>query len=136
MSEELIPIGTIRSPYKSKEDAPRQGFLLDSESEIEVYEDYEQGLDGIEEYARLMVLYRFHRSRGYSLMARPPGAGGYRGVFASRSPNRPNGIGVCIVDLIGRKGRFLTVKGLDALDGTPLLDIKPHIEATDKLPGM
>ncbi len=136
MSAELVPIGIIHSPYNSQSDAPRQGFLSAKESDIEVYEEYGQGLEGIEQYARLLVLYRFHRSRKYSLMVKPPGADSFRGVFASRSPNRPNGIGVCIVELIGRKGRLLKVRGLDALEGTPLLDIKPHIEADDNLPGI
>ena len=135
MADELIPIGIIHSPYSSRDQAPRQGFLSDQESDIEVYEQYEEGLDGIENHPRLLILYRFHRSRAFSLKVKPPGADSYRGVFASRSPNRPNGIAACIVKLIERQGRNLRVRGLDALDGSPLLDIKPHVEPGDRLPG-
>lgn len=127
------PIGIIRSPYKSDGDAPRQGRFTMDISDIEVFPQYEEGLRGIEGYSHLIVLYWFDRARRDKLLAKPPHTDEELGVFATRSPNRPNPIGFCVVDLIERNGRNLKVSGLDALDGSPLIDIKPYSPAIDSI---
>jgi formylmethanofuran dehydrogenase subunit E len=123
---ELHPIGTIHSPYRKRGDAPRQGRLSGTESTIEVFPEYAEGLQDIELNAHLITLYWFDRSDRTLLKATPPGSGLEHGVFATRSPERPNPIGFAVVDLIRRDGTQLVVRGLDAFDGTPLLDLKPY----------
>lgn len=123
---ELTPVGVIRSPYRKRGDAPRQGRLSDAESTIEIYPAYAEGLQDIEKNAHLIALYWFDRSDRSLLKATPPGSGVEHGVFATRSPERPNPIGFAVVDLIRRDGNRLVVRGLDAFDGTPLLDLKPY----------
>ncbi len=121
----MIPVGVIHSPYSSPEEAPRQGVLSGEESEIEIFEEYAEALEGVEELHHLVVLYWFDRGRRDLLKATPPGEVRERGVFATRSPHRPNPIALCVVEVLERKGRRLRVRGLDALDGSPLLDLKP-----------
>jgi tRNA (adenine37-N6)-methyltransferase len=128
---EVRPIGIIRSPYLRRNDAPRQGRLSDRESTIEVFPASAAGLQDIEHHPHLIVLYWLDRSDRDTLKATPPGTGTEHGVFATRSPDRPNPIAVAVVDLIRRDGNRLVVRGLDALDGTPLLDLKPYSAATD-----
>lgn len=128
---EVIPIGIVRSPYKTRNDAPRQGKNDPVMSTIEVFPEYEPGLAGISEYNRIVILSWFDQSRRDLLWVDKPGRGFSRGVFATRSPDRPNPIGLTTVDLVGQKGRILHVRGLDALDGTPVLDIKPLVSDTD-----
>ena len=119
-------IGVVSSPYKVQADAPRQGRPAPVRSSIEIYPEYEGGLDGLSDYGQLFILSWFDRSRRDQLRVERPGRGGARGVFATRSPNRPNPIGLTLVDLLEINGRILCVRGLDALDGTPILDIKPY----------
>jgi tRNA (adenine37-N6)-methyltransferase len=130
-STKLKPIGVIRSPYIWRGDAPRQGRLSDKESAIEVLPAYAEGLHDVEHHPHLIVLYWLDRADRDTLKATPPGTRTEHGVFATRSPDRPNPIGFAVVDLIRRDGTRLVVRGLDALDGTPLLDIKPYSSATD-----
>ncbi len=120
------PIGIVSSPYKMPGDAPRQGRLAPVESRIEIYPEYEGGLSGLLDYDKLFIFCWFDRSRRDQLRVERPGRGGARGVFATRSPDRPNPIGLTLVDLLEINGRILRVRGLDALDGTPILDIKPY----------
>jgi len=127
----LRPIGIIRSPYLRRGDAPRQGRFSDKESAIEVLPAYMEGLGDVELHPHLIVLYWLDRADRDTLRATPPGTSTEHGVFATRSPDRPNPIGFAVVDLIRREGTRLVVRGLDALDGTPLLDIKPYSAATD-----
>jgi len=127
MKLQLIPIGVIHSPYKTRSEAPHQGYGSEVISEIEIFEDYEEGATDIENSSQILVVYYFHQSKGYSLMVMTPWDDVRHGVFATRSPDRPNPLGVCTAKLISRNGRFLTVSGLDALDGSPLIDIKPLI---------
>jgi tRNA-Thr(GGU) m(6)t(6)A37 methyltransferase TsaA len=120
----LSPIGIVRSPFKSAEDVPRDcGSIV---GKIEVFEEYELGLNGIEKVSHLIVLWLFHKSGGYSLRVKPLHHEGIRGVFATRHPNRPNPIGFTVVELVERKRNMLRVRGIDMVEGTPVLDIKPH----------
>ncbi|MGE4375263.1 MAG: tRNA (N6-threonylcarbamoyladenosine(37)-N6)-methyltransferase TrmO [Methanoculleus sp.] len=131
---ECIPIGIVRSPYTEPGDAPRQGRLVDVVAEIHVLDAYVPGLEGVERSSHLIILYWLDRAERGQLYARPPGESRERGVFSTRSPARPNPIGFGVVDLIGREGNVLLVRGLDALDGTPVLDIKPYSPEIDCVP--
>ncbi|NVO67354.1 tRNA (N6-threonylcarbamoyladenosine(37)-N6)-methyltransferase TrmO [Methanofollis tationis] len=133
---ELVQIGVIRSPYKRQGDAPRQGRLADIESEIEVFPEYLDGLADVERCSHLILLYWLDRADRTMLKAIPPGQPAERGVFSTRSPNRPNPIGFGVVDLVAVEGGTLRVRGLDAFDGTPLLDIKPYSSEVDAIPGI
>lgn len=126
MNFTIRPIGYVRSPYKEKKDAPRQGRLSDTVSEIVIGEEYLSGLDDVEKKSHLIVLSWFDRADRTMLRASPPHDPVEHGVFATRSPNRPNPVGFSVVDLIERDGNILRVRGLDALDGTPVVDIKPY----------
>jgi tRNA-Thr(GGU) m(6)t(6)A37 methyltransferase TsaA len=131
---ECIPIGIVRSPYTEPGDAPRQGRLVDTVAEIHVHDACAAGLEGIERSSHLIILYWLDRAERGQLYAKPPGESRERGVFSTRSPARPNPIGFGVVDLIGREGNVLRVRGLDALDGTPVLDIKPYSPEIDCVP--
>lgn len=133
MGFEVIPIGIIRSPYKKDGEAPHQGRFSEEISEIEIFPEFEEGLKDIETCTHLIVLYWFDRARRDKLTAIPPHDKREHGVFATRSPNRPNPIGFSVVKLLEKKGRILKVKWLDALDGTPVLDIKPYSSQIDSV---
>jgi tRNA-Thr(GGU) m(6)t(6)A37 methyltransferase TsaA len=126
MNFEIQPIGYVRSPYKEKEDAPRQGRFSDNTSEIVIDEKYLPGFEDVEKKSHLIVLSWFDRADRTMLKATPPHEKIEHGVFATRSPNRPNPVGLSLVDLLAMKGNVLIVRGLDALDGTPVIDIKPY----------
>jgi tRNA-Thr(GGU) m(6)t(6)A37 methyltransferase TsaA len=119
-------VGVIRTPFVTREMCPRQG---DAENgplcRIEVNPEWEGALDGIERFEVIEVLYWLDRSRRDLVRQSPKSDGRTIGTFALRSPVRPNPIGLSRVRLIGRNGRVLEVRGLDCLDGTPLLDLKP-----------
>ena len=123
----IKPIGIIHSPFKSKQETPIQPFQSKAVGEIEVFKEYEQGLDDIESFSHLILIYKFHRSRGFSLKVKPILDDRLRGLFATRAPRRPNQIGLSVVKLIRRRGNILFVNGIDVIDGTPLLDIKPYL---------
>lgn len=118
------PIGVVENglPYGTPGDTLRA-----SESRILLNPELTQGLQDLEKEPRILIVFHFHHSRDWDLLQHPRGdrSRPARGVFALRSPRRPNGIGVTEVDLIGIKGNVLTVRGLDAVDGTPVLDLKP-----------
>lgn len=124
----LKPIGIIHSPFKTVDQTPRWGTLTDEVGEIEIFPEYEDGLYKIEQYPSIEVLFYFHQSRRDMLRVTPPHDKEERGVFATRAPVRPNPIGLTHMKLIGRKGRFLRVKNIDMLDGTPVIDIKSHTD--------
>lgn len=130
---ELHPIGYVRSPYKARGDAPRQGRLSDIISEIVVEEKYRPALWQIEGRKYLWVLCWFDRADRSVLRATPPGTSAEKGVFAIRSPDRPNPVSLCMVDLIGVKDGVLNVRGLDAFDGTPVIDIKTYSADIDSV---
>jgi tRNA-Thr(GGU) m(6)t(6)A37 methyltransferase TsaA len=125
------PIGIILSPFKSREDIPRgkwndpDGFK-DVLGEVEVFKNFEPGLDDIDGFSHLSLIFVFHESPERNLYAHPPYDGKKRGIFATRSPHRPNPIGMTVVKLEGRERNILKVSGLDMFEGTPVLDIKPY----------
>jgi len=123
----LRSIGTIHSQYKTTKEVRERMKSGDDISEIEVFREFEQGLQDVEGFSHIVVIFWFHRSQRYDLLVKPPGEESIRGVFATRSPRRPCPLGLTVVELVAREGNSLKVKGLDAVDGTPLLDIKPYI---------
>jgi len=134
ISAVLKPIGIIHTPYQRREDIPRQGRLSSEICEIEVFEEYSAGLKDIDQCTHLFVLFWLHLGDRSKLTARPPMDGQEHGVFATRSPNRPNPIALDIVKLLDVNGRRLRVTGMDALNGSALLDIKPYSAGIDSFP--
>jgi tRNA-Thr(GGU) m(6)t(6)A37 methyltransferase TsaA len=128
---ELQPIGYVRSPYETRTGTPRQGRLSDTISEIVIEEKYRPALWQIEGGTHLWVLCWFDRADRSVLRAIPPGTSAEKGVFAIRSPDRPNPVSLCLVDLLGVNDGVLKVRGLDALDGTPVIDIKVYAAGID-----
>jgi tRNA-Thr(GGU) m(6)t(6)A37 methyltransferase TsaA len=120
----LHPVGTVRSPYKTRGDAPRQGWFSDTVSAIVIHEQYRPALAHLEGIRHLWVLCLFDRADRSVLKAVPPGTTAELGVFAIRSPDRPNPVAICMVDLLEVHDGILKVRGLDAFDGTPVIDIK------------
>jgi tRNA-Thr(GGU) m(6)t(6)A37 methyltransferase TsaA len=131
-SLELKPIGIIHSPYKNREEAPYQGHKGEEISQIEIFKEFEEGLRDIEGFSHIIVIYWFHKSQGYHLMVKTPWDDSLHGLFATRSPHRPCPLGLTVVELVAREKNILKVKGLDAIDGTPLLDIKPYVPSIDE----
>jgi len=130
----LTPIGIIRSPFKSPGDAPRQGTSQGAEGTIEVFQEYRDGLHGIDACTHLILVYWMDKARRDVLRATPPSDTVPRGVFSTRSPHRPNPIGLSVVELVAVHELSVRVRGLDAVDGTPVLDIKPYVAALDSVP--
>lgn len=128
---ELTPLGTIRSPFQKPGDCPRQGRFSDAVSVIEVDPAYGDALLGVEVGRRYLVLYEAHLADRSRLQTIPPARKELWGVFASRSPHRPNPINLCIAYLQKREGNTLHVTGLDAVDGSHLIDIKPYAKNID-----
>jgi tRNA-Thr(GGU) m(6)t(6)A37 methyltransferase TsaA len=135
-SLELKPIGIIHSPYKNMGAAPYQGYKSEDISQIEVFKEFEEGLRDIEGFSHIMVVYWFHKSQGYHLLVKTPWDDSLHGLFTTRSPHRPCPLGLTVAELVVREKNILKVKGLDAIDGTPLLDIKPCIPSTDERLGV
>jgi len=132
----IYPIGVIRSPYGPEgKRPPHQGRYSHEVCQIVVDEKFADALKGIENSSHLIVLYWMHKARRDVVASRTPFSDEVFGVFATRSPNRPNPIGICVVELLERKGNVLLVKGLDAFDGTPVVDIKPYSFGIDAVLG-
>jgi tRNA-Thr(GGU) m(6)t(6)A37 methyltransferase TsaA len=125
------PIAFIHSPYHETSAIPKgPGAKHDAEGAIELLREYEPGLADIEGFSHLYVLWEFDRADGFDLTAHPPtDEGRPHGVFSTRSPRRPNPIGLTVVELLSREGPSLRVRGVDMLDGTPVLDIKPYLSS-------
>jgi tRNA (adenine37-N6)-methyltransferase len=119
-------IGRIQTPWPDRDSCPKRGDPAGPICRIEVFEPWCQALAGIEAHARLQVLYWMHQARRDLVLQRPRSAVATLGSFAIRSPVRPNPIAVSLVDLVGRDGAILHVRGLDCLDSTPLIDVKPE----------
>jgi tRNA-Thr(GGU) m(6)t(6)A37 methyltransferase TsaA len=121
-------IGFVKSPYRDPREIPKGcGATHDAEGVLEIRPDLEPGLADIEGFSHLMVVWVFDRSEGFEVSVTPPTDDRPHGVFATRSPRRPNPIGLTVVEVLGREGPALRVRGLDMLDGTPVLDIKPYL---------
>lgn len=121
-------IGYVRSPHRTTGDVPKGlGAEHTAEGVLEIRPELEGGLQDIEGFSHLYVLWEFDRSEGFELVGTPPSDDRPHGVFATRSPRRPNPIGLTVVELLGREGNRLIVRGVDMLDGTPILDIKPYL---------
>ena len=135
MAESFIlrPIGRVRSPFREPADAPHQGRDAGSEAVIEIDDAYADALEGIEECESVVILCWFHRSRRDVLRVHPRGnpENPLRGVFATRSPLRPNPVAVYTAKVLARDGTKLTLLGIDAVDGTPVIDIRPHVHRLD-----
>ncbi|CAG1772876.1 tRNA (adenine(37)-N6)-methyltransferase [uncultured bacterium] len=132
----LKPIGVIRSPFTDVKSMPIQPVSENSAAgRIEIFPEFAAGLTDVEGFSHVILLYHFHRSQTYSLSVTPYLDTEPRGLFATRAPNRPNPIGLSLVRLVRIEGSHLHVENIDVLDGTPLLDIKPHVPEIDCAPG-
>ena len=126
----FTPIGVARSPFTVTGQIPKGPFAEHTaDGVLEIRPDLEAGLADIEGFSHLFVIWAFHRSEGYELVSIPPVDDRPHGVFATRSPRRPNPIALTVVELLGREGPNLRVKGVDMLDGSPILDIKPYLSS-------
>jgi tRNA-Thr(GGU) m(6)t(6)A37 methyltransferase TsaA len=124
----MQPIGYVISPYKDTQEVPKGlGAQHQAEGSLEIRAELEPGLTDIEGFSHLIVIWAFDRAGGFDLVGTPPSDNRPHGVFATRSPRRPNPIGLTVVELLGREGPVLRVRGIDMLDGTPILDIKPYL---------
>jgi tRNA-Thr(GGU) m(6)t(6)A37 methyltransferase TsaA len=124
-------IGVIHSPFTNKESTPIQVVRSQAIGWVEIYPEFAEGLKDIEELSHIHLLYIFHQSSGYSLHVKPFLDDREHGIFATRYPYRPNQIGLSIVRLLSRQDNRLTIAGVDILDVTPLLDIKPYVPDFD-----
>ena len=136
------PIGTLRSPYLRRIDAPHQSTVVvgtetgeraTATLELQDWLD-EKAIQDLDGFDRLWLIFAFHRSEGWKSGVKPPRGGPRRGVLATRSPHRPNSIGLSAVELVRIEGRTLHLRGVDLLDGTPVLDIKPYVPYADAFP--
>ncbi|OLE10977.1 MAG: tRNA (N6-threonylcarbamoyladenosine(37)-N6)-methyltransferase TrmO [Acidobacteria bacterium 13_1_20CM_4_56_7] len=124
------PIGFVSSPYKDTGQVPKGlGAKHDADGVLKLLPEFEPGLTDIEGFSHLIVIWEFDRSEGFELTASPPSDNRSHGVFATRSPLRPNPIALTTVELLRREGVHLHVRGIDMLDGTPILDIKPYLSS-------
>ena len=122
------PIGYVSSPYKDTSEVPKGlGAQHEAEGVLKILPEYEAGLTDIEGLSHLFVIWEFDRAQGFDLVGTPPCDNRPHGVFATRSPRRPNPLGLTVVELLRRDGADLHVRGVDMLDGTPILDIKPYL---------
>ena len=126
----MKPIGYIRSSYTETQQVPKGlGTVHTMEGILEVLPEFEKGLQDLEGFSHLVVLWVFHKSQDYELVGKCPADDRPHGVFATRSPKRPNAIGLTTVELVRREGARLHLRGIDMLDGTPVLDIKPYMSS-------
>jgi tRNA-Thr(GGU) m(6)t(6)A37 methyltransferase TsaA len=137
------PIGIVRSPFAHRIDAPHQPTVVEgtrtgapAEAVLELRADLPlETLRGLQGFERIWLIFVFHRSEGWAPLVQPPrGPKGKHGVLATRSPHRPNAIGLSAVELVSVEGRHLHLRGVDLLDGTPVLDLKPYVPYADAFP--
>ena len=131
MNFTLRAIGVIRSPFTTFDGTPIQASRSTAIGRIEVFDEFADGLQDIEELSHLILLYVLHQHSAYTLRVQPFLDDRLHGVFATRYPQRPNFVGLSIVRLIKREGHSLHFEGADMLDGTPLIDIKPYVPEFD-----
>ncbi|MBN1221766.1 MAG: tRNA (N6-threonylcarbamoyladenosine(37)-N6)-methyltransferase TrmO [Candidatus Aminicenantes bacterium] len=138
MNIKLKPIGVVHSPFRKPRDIPKSRVndaqtFESIEGKLEIFKEFQEGLKDIDGFSHLIVLFSFHESSEEHLTAHPPFESKPHGVFATRSPHRPNLIGMTVVKLIERQGNILKVSGIDMIEGTPLLDIKPYTKRDQKM---
>jgi len=135
MNSQLHPIGIIHSPFKTKEDCPIQNaYSSGAKGTVELFNHYAEGLKDVESFSHIILLYEFDQAGDIKLVRPTFLDDETHGIFSSRHPCRPNGIGLSIVNLLKRNGNVLEVGAIDVIDGTPLLDIKPYIPRFDCFP--
>jgi tRNA-Thr(GGU) m(6)t(6)A37 methyltransferase TsaA len=135
MPHAYVRIGTIHTPFSTKDDTPIQGaFRPEATGSVEVLPRYAEGLKDIEGFSHLILLYEFDQAGPVELVRQTFLGDDPHGLFATRHPARPNSIGLTVVRLLRREGAMLAVSGIDVLDGTPLLDIKPYVARFDSVP--
>lgn len=128
------PIGYAKTPFKQIENVPLQGAGISQDiAELIINEEYVQGLDDLEEFSHIYVVFHIHKAAGYKLKVTPFLDDQPRGIFATRSPKRPNAIGLSIVEIVRIEANRIVVRGVDLLDATPILDIKPYIQSFDNI---
>jgi tRNA-Thr(GGU) m(6)t(6)A37 methyltransferase TsaA len=127
----LHPIGIIRSPFKDKASTPIQASRSQATGQVVVYPEYTAGLQDLEGFSHIFLIYIFHCSSGYSLQVKPFLDHNLHGLFATRHPCRPNPVGLSVVQLLAHHDNVLDIAGVDVLDETPLLDIKPYVPDFD-----
>jgi len=133
----LTPIGVIHSQLTERsKKIPFQSFSSEIEGSIEIFKQFEEGLDGIEGFSHLFIIFYLHEWKNTKLRTVPLMEEEERGIFGTRSPSRPNHLGCSTVRLLSKKGNILKVKGLDIFDGTPVLDIKPYVPKVDLVKGV
>lgn len=126
----MRPIGYIHSSYSEAKQVPRGlGTKHTMEGTLEVLPEFSEGLQDVEGYSHLFIIWVFHQARGFELVGTPPTDNVPHGVFSTRSPRRPNPVGLSVVELVRRDGATLHLRGVDMLDGTPVLDIKPYMSS-------
>ena len=126
------PIGIIHTPFKNTKDIPKQPYEGKGiKGTIELFPEFVEGLKGLEKFSHLILFFNFHLSHGFNLQLVPYKENQIRGVFATRSPQRPNQIGMSIVRLNKIDKNILNISNIDIIDGTPLLDIKPFVKEMD-----
>ena len=131
---EINPIGIIHSPFASKEECPIQPlYAAGAVGRVEVFREFEAGLKDVDTFSHIYLLYLLDRAGKVELVRETFLDDVSHGIYASRHPCRPNGIGMSIVKLIKREGNMLTIEGIDVLDQTPLIDIKPYVPRFDSI---
>jgi tRNA-Thr(GGU) m(6)t(6)A37 methyltransferase TsaA len=127
----MKPIGVLHSPFTDKAQTPIQPTRSQGSGQVEVYSEFAEGLQDLEGFSHIILLYVFHQSDCYTLRVKPFLDDQLHGLFATRYPCRPNPVGLSIVRLLARRENILDIEGVDVLDGTPLLDIKPYVPEFD-----
>ncbi len=134
MKIEYGPIGFVRSPYKNLEEIPNQPhYAKDIAGQVEIFPEFELGLKDLGGFSHVILICHFHRSIEFRLQVVPSGETEIRGLFSTRSPNRPNPVGISIVRLKRIEKNILLISDLDILDGTPVIDLKPYVNEFEKL---
>jgi tRNA-Thr(GGU) m(6)t(6)A37 methyltransferase TsaA len=127
----MRPIGVIHSPFTDKDLTPIQSTRSQAVGKVEVFSEFAEGLRGLEDFSHIILIYAFHQANGFTLQVKPFLDDQLHGLFATRYPCRPNPIGLSIVRLVSRRKNILDIEGVDMLDGTPVLDIKPYVPDFD-----
>ena len=132
MTITYTPIGIIHSPFNNKEGMPIQSAgAIGIKGTIEIKEEFTDGLEDLDGFSHIILIYSFHKSKGFNLKVKPFLSEKIHGVFSTRAPERPNAIGISAVKLLSIKKNIIEIENVDVLDGTPLLDIKPYIPEFD-----